>query len=103
LATKQKTNNVTNKRRCLKANFPALSAEWAFSDMAISSMRLQRAPLCRLWLLFLGSGVYLKELVTASSAAAATTRHKSLQMIKRYGEAAEQRLRAPHRLRGVGL
>jgi len=39
----------------------------------------------------------------ADSDIAATTRHKSLQMIKRYGEATEQRLRAPHRLRGVGL
>jgi hypothetical protein len=34
---------------------------------------------------------------------AATTRHKSLAMIKRYGEAAEQRKRAPHQLKGVGL
>jgi len=44
-----------------------------------------------------------KEVGAADSDIAATTRHKSLQMIKRYGEAAEQRLRAPHRLRGVGL
>jgi len=34
---------------------------------------------------------------------ASTTRHRSLQMIKRYGETADQRLRAPHRLPGVGL
>ena len=44
-----------------------------------------------------------KEVGAADSDIAAMTRHKSLQMIKRYGEAAEQRLRAPHRLRGVGL
>src|SRR5262245_29666499 len=35
-----------------------------------------------------------KEVGAADSDIAATTRHKSLQMIKRYGEAAEQRLRA---------
>jgi hypothetical protein len=29
--------------------------------------------------------------------------HKSLQMIKRYGEAAEQRRCASHQLKGVGL
>jgi len=44
-----------------------------------------------------------KEVGAADSDIAATTRHKSLQMIERYGEAAEQRLRSPHRLRGVGL
>jgi hypothetical protein len=44
-----------------------------------------------------------KDVGAADSDIAATTRHKSLQMIKRYGEAAEQRLRAPRRLRGVGL
>ena len=39
----------------------------------------------------------------ADSDIAATTRHKSLHMIKRYGEVADQRRRAPHRLPGVGL
>jgi hypothetical protein len=39
----------------------------------------------------------------ADSDIASTTRLRSLQMIKRYGEAAEQRLRTPHRLPGVGL
>ena len=50
-----------------------------------------------------GFVVAAKEAGAADSDVAATTRHKSLQMIKRYGEAAEQRRRAPHRLAGVGL
>jgi hypothetical protein len=39
----------------------------------------------------------------ADTAIAATTRHKSLQMIKRYGVAADQRRCAPHQLKGVGF
>jgi hypothetical protein len=50
-----------------------------------------------------GFVVAAKEAGAADSDIAATTRHKSLQMIKRYGETAEQRRRAPHRLPGVGL
>jgi hypothetical protein len=50
-----------------------------------------------------GFVVAAKEAGAADTDIAATTRHKSLQMIKRYGEAAEQRARAPHRLKGVGL
>jgi hypothetical protein len=50
-----------------------------------------------------GLVVAAKEAGAADSDIASTTRHKSLQMIKRYGEAAEQRRRAPHRLPGVGL
>jgi integrase len=50
-----------------------------------------------------GFVVAAKETGAADSDIAATTRHASLQMIKRYGEAAEQRRRAPHRLPGVGL
>jgi integrase len=50
-----------------------------------------------------GFVVAAKEAGAADSDIAATTRHKSLAMIKRYGEVADQRLRAPHRLRGVGL
>jgi hypothetical protein len=44
-----------------------------------------------------------KKAGAADSDIAATTRHKSLHMIKRYGETADQRRRAPHRLPGVGL
>jgi len=47
--------------------------------------------------------VAAKEAGAADTAIAATTRHKSLQMIKRYGEAADQRRCAPHQLKGVGL
>jgi len=50
-----------------------------------------------------GFVVSAKEAGAADTDIAATTRHKSLAMIKRYGEAAEQRRRAPHRLPGVGL
>lgn len=50
-----------------------------------------------------GFVVAAKEAGAADSDIAATTRHRSLQMIKRYGEAADQRRRAPHRLPGVGL
>jgi site-specific recombinase XerC len=50
-----------------------------------------------------GFVVAAKEAGAADTDIAATTRHKSLSMIKRYGEAAEQRRRAPHRLPGVGL
>jgi len=50
-----------------------------------------------------GFVVAAKEGGAGDSDIASTTRHKSLQMIKRYGEAAEQRRRAPHRLPGVGL
>jgi hypothetical protein len=50
-----------------------------------------------------GFVVASKEAGAADTDIAATTRHKSLSMIKRYGEAAEQRARAPHRLKGVGL
>jgi integrase len=50
-----------------------------------------------------GFVVAAKEAGAADTDIAATTRHKSLQMIKRYGEAAEQRRRAPHQLKGVGL
>jgi hypothetical protein len=50
-----------------------------------------------------GFVVAAKEAGAADSDIAATTRHRSLQMIKRYGETAEQRLRAPHRLPGVGF
>jgi len=46
-----------------------------------------------------GFVVAAKESGAADTDIAATTRHKSLQMIKRYGEAAEQRARAPHRLK----
>src|SRR5262245_28438978 len=45
-----------------------------------------------------GFVVASKEAGAADSDIAATTRHRSLQMIKRYGETAEQRMRAPHRL-----
>lgn len=34
---------------------------------------------------------------------AATTRHKSLEMIRRYGEQADQKKRAAHKLAGVGV
>jgi hypothetical protein len=44
-----------------------------------------------------------QEVAAADSDIAATTRHKPLQTIMRYRQAAEQRLRAPHRLKGVGL
>jgi integrase len=50
-----------------------------------------------------GFVVAAKEAGAADTDIAATTRHRSLQMIKRYGEAADQRRRAPHHLRGVGL
>jgi len=50
-----------------------------------------------------GFVVAAKEGGAGDSDIASTTRHKSLQMIMRYGEAAEQRRRAPHRLPGVGL
>ena len=50
-----------------------------------------------------GFVVAAKEAGAADTDIAATTRHRSLAMIKRYGEAAEQRRRAPHRLPGVGL
>jgi len=50
-----------------------------------------------------GFVVAAKEAGAADTHIAATTRHKSLQMIKRYGEAAEQRKCAPHQLKGVGL
>jgi hypothetical protein len=50
-----------------------------------------------------GFVVAAKEAGAADTAIAATTRHKSLQMIKRYGEAADQRRCAPHQLKGVGL
>jgi hypothetical protein len=50
-----------------------------------------------------GFVVAAKEAGAADTDIAATTRHKSLQMIKRYGETADQRRRAPHHLRGVGL
>jgi hypothetical protein len=50
-----------------------------------------------------GFVVAAKEAGAADTDIAATTRHRSMQMIKRYGEAAEQRRRAPHRLPGVGL
>jgi hypothetical protein len=36
------------------------------------------------------------------TAIAATSQHKVLQMIKRYGEAADQRWCAPHQLKGSG-
>jgi hypothetical protein len=47
--------------------------------------------------------VAAKEAGGADTAIAATTRQKSLQMIKRYGEATDQRRCAPHQLKGVGL
>jgi site-specific recombinase XerC len=47
--------------------------------------------------------VAAKEAGAADSDVAATSRHKSLEMIRRYGETADQRRRAPHRLPGVGL
>lgn len=47
--------------------------------------------------------VAAKEAGAPDSDIAVTTRHKSLHMIKRYGEAAEQRQRAAHRLPGVGV
>jgi hypothetical protein len=50
-----------------------------------------------------GFVVASKEAGASDSDIASTTRHKSIEMIKRYGEAAEQRRRAPHRLPGVGL
>jgi len=50
-----------------------------------------------------GFVVAAKEAGAVDSDIASTTRHRSLQMIKRYGETADQRLRAPHRLPGVGL
>jgi hypothetical protein len=50
-----------------------------------------------------GFVVAAKKAGAADSDIASTTRHKSLQMIKRYGEAAEQRRRAPHQLKDVGL
>jgi hypothetical protein len=50
-----------------------------------------------------GFVVAAKEAGGADSDIAATTRHKRLQMIKRYGEAADQRRRAPQRLAEVGL
>jgi site-specific recombinase XerC len=50
-----------------------------------------------------GFVVAAKEAGAADTAIAATTRHKSLQMIKRYGESADQRRCAPHQLKGVGL
>jgi hypothetical protein len=50
-----------------------------------------------------GFVVAAKEAGAADSDIAATTRHRSLQMIKRYGEVADQRRRAPHQLKGVGL
>jgi hypothetical protein len=50
-----------------------------------------------------GFVVAAKEAGAADTAIAATTRHKSLQMIKRYGETADQLKCAPHQLKGVGL
>jgi integrase len=50
-----------------------------------------------------GFVVAAKEAGAADTDIAETSRHKSLTMIKRYGQAAEQRKRAPHRLKGVGL
>jgi hypothetical protein len=50
-----------------------------------------------------GFVVAAKEAGAADTAIAATTRHKSLQMIKPYGETADQLKCAPHQLKGVGL
>jgi integrase len=50
-----------------------------------------------------GFVVSAKEAGAADTAIAATTRHRSLEMVRRYGEQAEQRRLAPHRLKGVGL
>jgi site-specific recombinase XerC len=50
-----------------------------------------------------GFVVASKEAGASDSDVAATTRHRSLEMIRRYGAAADQRRRAPHRLPGVGL
>jgi hypothetical protein len=50
-----------------------------------------------------GFVVAAKQAGAADTAIAATRRHKSLQMIKRYGEAADQRRCAPHQLKSVGL
>jgi hypothetical protein len=47
--------------------------------------------------------VSAKEAGAGDSDVAALTRHRSLEMIRRYGEAAEQRLCAPHKLKDVGL
>jgi integrase len=50
-----------------------------------------------------GFVVACKEAGASDSDVAATTRHRSLEMIRRYGATADQRRRAPHRLPGVGL
>jgi integrase len=50
-----------------------------------------------------GFVVASKEAGASDSDVAATTRHRSLEMIRRYGAAADHRRRAPHRLPGVGL
>jgi hypothetical protein len=50
-----------------------------------------------------GFVVASKEAGASDSDVAATTRHRSLEMIRRYGVNADQRRRAPHRLPGVGL
>jgi hypothetical protein len=50
-----------------------------------------------------GFVVASKEAGANDTDVAATTRHRSLEMIRRYGATADQRRRAPHRLLGVGL
>jgi integrase len=50
-----------------------------------------------------GFVVASKEAGASDTDMAATTRHRSLEMIRRYGATADQRRRAPHRLPGVGL
>ena len=50
-----------------------------------------------------GFVVASKEAGASDTDVAATTRHRSLEMIRRYGATADQRRRAPHRLPGVGL
>jgi site-specific recombinase XerC len=50
-----------------------------------------------------GFVVASKEAGASDTDVASTTRHRSLEMIRRYGATADQHRRAPHRLPGVGL
>ena len=50
-----------------------------------------------------GLVVAAKEAGAADTDIAATSRHRSLEMIRRYGEQADQKRRAVHKLKGVGV
>ena len=51
----------------------------------------------------IGFIVSAKERGAPDTSIASVTRHKSMEMIKRYGQQAEQHAVAPHRIKGVGV